>query len=345
MIKHFIYRFAILYFFLTVFSLLLYTFTQVDLNLTLFTNTLYQYIQTSFTQLGYYNRPLSASIYYAIVISLFLSYIAILYSVKNNLITINTVKKILIAVIAILLFSYPAFSYDIYNYMFDAKIVTTYGQNPYAFKALDFPLDPWVRFMRWTHRVYPYGPLWIITSLPFSFLGFGKFIPTLLLFKLYFSTLYLGCIYFIFQSMKKLDQSGIQKAVVFFSLNPLIIIESLISPHNDLLTLLLILISIYYLVQKKEIQSFTSMFFSVLVKYISLPLLFVFVYKRIVKKIEVEKMIEYFYWVYALSIVILSFLRELLPWYVVPLVGLASLANKNLYIRYVTILVSFFFLI
>jgi len=64
-----------------------------------------------------------------------------------------------------LLFSYPFLSHDLFNYLFDAKIVTFYHQNPYILKALDFPSDPWLRFMHWTHRTYPYGPSFLFLTL------------------------------------------------------------------------------------------------------------------------------------------------------------------------------------
>jgi len=93
----------------------------------------------------------------------------LLYFVKglnNN--KYEKLKKLFIILIAVNiligLISYPAYSHDLFNYMFDAKIATFYQQNPYLYKALDFPTDPWLRFMHWTHRYYPYGPSFLLLS-------------------------------------------------------------------------------------------------------------------------------------------------------------------------------------
>ena len=66
----------------------------------------------------------------------------------------------------LLVFSYNAFSYDIFNYIFDAKIFTHYHQNPYLQKALDYPGDPMLSFMRWTHRVYLSTYIFVRKALP-----------------------------------------------------------------------------------------------------------------------------------------------------------------------------------
>ncbi|MFS8160257.1 MAG: hypothetical protein ACMG6E_08635, partial [Candidatus Roizmanbacteria bacterium] len=92
---------------------------------------------------------------------------------------------------------YPLLSKDFFNYLFDAKILTFYHQNPYLHKALDYPLDPWLRFMNWTHRVYPYGPAFLPITLIPSFLSFGKLIINFALFKALFALAYIHSTYLL----------------------------------------------------------------------------------------------------------------------------------------------------
>ena len=152
-------------------SLFLYSFTQVDLGLTLSQASIIQTLQKSFQQIGFFNRPLSSALFIAVLISLFASYLGILYLSYKNKISRKIFWSLLLATTGILVFSYNAFSYDLFNYIFDAKIVTHYQQNPYFHKALDFPNDPMLSFMRWTHRLYPYGPAWLGITIPLSFAG------------------------------------------------------------------------------------------------------------------------------------------------------------------------------
>ncbi|MDO8515495.1 MAG: hypothetical protein Q7S14_03265, partial [bacterium] len=152
-------------YFFVLFLLSIYSYSQIDLNLTLLQTPWFLQFKETMINLGYYNRPLSTLAFIILVL--------LLYILKP--------KKIILAIgglCLISLFSYPFLSHDFFNYIFDARIITTYHLNPYFYKALDFPADDWIRFMQWTHRTYPYGPVWLIVTLIPSFLGFSKFILT-----------------------------------------------------------------------------------------------------------------------------------------------------------------------
>src|SRR3989304_7437151 len=178
-------------------SLLLYSFTQVDLSLTLSQVSIWQGIQKFFQQIGYFNRPLSTALYLVIIIFMFALYLKTLDMVQNNLLTRKYLWKIILVISVALFFSYNAFSYDFFNYIFDAKIVTFYHQNPYEHKALDYPGDPMLSFMHWTHRTYPYGPMWLLLTVPVSFIGFGYFLVTFYLFKLLMVGSFIWSVYLI----------------------------------------------------------------------------------------------------------------------------------------------------
>src|SRR3972149_9460018 len=163
--------------------LTLYSFSQIDLNLTLSGYLYYQKFQNMMIGLGYYRRPLSAAIYLILLVLIFLTYLKWLKLIRKYKISRNQLKWLLLIIVLAGIFSYPAFSHDIFNYMFDARLVTKYQVSPWHYKALDFPADTWTRFMRWTHRPSVYPPIWIGLSLAPSLLGVGKFTLTLLLFK------------------------------------------------------------------------------------------------------------------------------------------------------------------
>lgn len=145
-----------------------------------------------------------------------------------------TTKKVsksflLLALLFVLLaISNNALSHDIYNYMFNAKAVALYSQDPHLRSALEIaPQDEWVRFMHNVHTTAPYGHFWTyLTLLPYE-AGMGKFITTYLSFKV-FMALGLGLLAFVQSNMVK-ERSRI----LFFLLNPLVLIETLSSGHND----------------------------------------------------------------------------------------------------------------
>ena len=241
--------------------LAIYSFSQIDLNLTLSVHPLYQSFQKQLISLGYFHRPFSMIIYIALIILLVISYLSLVISVKKKLISQRQLWFLVIITVIVLLFSYPAFSHDIFNYIFDARIVTKYGLSPWHYRALDFPSDTWIRFMQWTHRLTPYPPLWIGLSLIPSFLGLGKFTLTLLLFKLMAAGFYLGCCKLI----AKLNP----QALALFALNPLVVIETLVNGHMEIALIFFALLAIYLNLQHKTTLSWLSFITSVGIKYMT----------------------------------------------------------------------------
>jgi hypothetical protein len=247
-------------YFLYIFSIFLfsiYSYSLVDLNLTLFNNKLWDSFRSFIIQIGYFNRGLSTVFFLSGIVVLFSLYF-ITKKVKPDPI------KLALIIGLVSLIAYPFLSHDFFNYMFYGKIVTFYGKNPYIFKALDFPTDHWIRFMHWTHNTYPYGPTFLPITLIPSFLSMGKFILSLFFFKLTFTSFYLGAVW----AVSKIDKN---KALIIAT-HPLIIIEGLISPHNDFIAMSLGLIGIYFLFNK---NFWSRIFFIIsgLIKYTTLPIL------------------------------------------------------------------------
>lgn len=307
----------------TAFGLVFYTYSQIDLNLTLFSFPSYQYIQKQLILLGYFNRPLSTLLFILIISTAYLLYGVVLKLCSSGKIKSKYLYGVIVAVSLLCVFSYPAFSHDIFNYMFDARIVTKYGQNLYLFKAQDFPDDLWIRFMHWTHRTYPYGPLWIFLTLPFSFLGFEKFVLTLFNFKVLFLLFHIGNVYLIGKITKNVA------ATSFYAFNPLVLIESVVSPHNESAMLFFLLAAIYFTQMKNTLLLLLSLIASGLVKYITFILVPLFVFKTVVKKIRQKAFIQSVFILLLIAILYLSTQRETYPWYFVTLIGVGSLIPSN----------------
>jgi len=284
----------ILYFFLL--SLLsVYSFSLVDPNLTLFNNSVWAYFREIMVYFGYYRRDLSSIAYILLILLLFFlsSRIALRPKIKD-------LMKLTVLIGLITVFSYPFLSHDFFNYLFDAKILTFYGKNPYAFKALDFPYDPWIRFMHWTHRTYPYGPSFLIISIAPSFLAAGKFILNYFFFKLTFVLFYFLSVFYL----NKINH----RVAIFFAFNPFVILEGLINNHNDLIAISLAFIGIYlFLHQNKTALGKIMLLISGGIKYLTLPLVFLSANKKKFNNIVLLSLI--------FAIIYYSFQVEIQPWY------------------------------
>lgn len=275
-------------------SLSLYSYASMDPNFTLVNSPYWTSFRETMVTFGYYHRGISWLLYLIAILLLFgFHFYFVKYHTKVRLI------YIVIAVGVGLFFSYPFLSHDFFNYLFDAKIVTVYHQNPYLYKALDFPQDEWLRFMHWTHRTYPYGPVFLLLSLIPSSLGAGKLILNFFFFKLLYLFFFIIAIYSI-QKMNK-------KWAIFFATQPLILIEGLVSLHNDFIALCLGVIGIYYLHEKKNLFGRILLILSGGIKYITIPFIF-----------WLHKIRSINYAVIASIVIILgylSFFYEVQPWY------------------------------
>lgn len=258
----------IIYSLLTVFS---YAF--VDLNLTLSQNRAVLAFVNSMQFLGYYNRPLSTIIYVLFILIAFSFFIFNLYLLNKQKLSARFVFILAFANFLILVPSYPFLSSDIFNYMFDAKIIVNYHLSPYTSKALDFPNDEWVRFMRWVHRYSPYGPLWLgFSTIPYV-LGFGKFITTLLSFKVFIGIFHLINAFLIYKISQSINKNKATFATAVYALNPLFLIEGIANAHNDVLLATMLILPIYFLVKNKNIFAYLSIFAGIFIKYIPLLIL------------------------------------------------------------------------
>lgn len=297
-------------------ALLLYSYTQVDLALTLSRANIFQTIQKMFQHVGYFDRPLSTGLYLAILAIFFGLYIWVVMRTRKKLVSHKQFWWITGIVTVVLVFAYPAFSYDFFNYMFTAKTVLLYQKNPYTVIPLQFTgIEPWLSFMRWTHLPSAYTPFWILLTLfPYT-LGFGYFLAIMWNIKIVIAICYIVTTWYIGKSLTLLGKNAVL-GMAIFALNPLIIIETLVSGHNDIVMMAILMIAYNLYLHKKFYGAFLALSLSVATKLMTIFLLPVY----------------FFGWPrrFALVVMTIAFMlvavqRELLPWYVVWLVPMYAL--------------------
>ena len=219
-------------FFITLLFYACFSYIFTDKNLVLTSHPLYWETQTYLWQNLSGNAVLLCVVLVLIITILCICYFFLLKKLKKN----SQNFWLYLAIISPLFFSYNALSHDIFNYLFNAKMVLVYQQNPHLVSALEFAdIDTWVRFMHNVHTAAPYGYGWTALSLIPSTLGFGKFTLTLLSFRV-FTLFGLAFLYYSLQHLsptlnkRRLHQHEL--ALVF--LNPLFLIEIISNYHNDI---------------------------------------------------------------------------------------------------------------
>jgi len=277
-----------------IFIVAIYSYALIDPNLTLFNSPLWVKFRDPLVYFGYYQRGYSMIVYSILIVALYVIYKT---GVKNY--RSLSLLKITGIISLLLLFSYPFLSHDFFNYIFDAKILTFYGQNPYTTPPSQFQGDEWLRFMHWVHRPYPYGPTFLAVTLIPSFFAAGKFILNFLFFKLLSVIFYVLGVYYL----HKIER----KAAFIFALHPLVIVEGLINVHNDLLAVSFGIIGIYYLLSSKRVLGRLALIISVGIKYLSLPLVILISKNKLTYFLALCGQL--------VLLLYLSFAREIQPWY------------------------------
>ncbi|NCN87545.1 MAG: hypothetical protein GW941_01470 [Candidatus Pacebacteria bacterium] len=176
------------------------------------------------------NRELLSQSYFALISFTFISYLFFISQLlKHQIKNFKLILILFITLIGPLIISNNALSYDAFNYIFNAKMVSVYGADPHTQVALDFPDDPWIKFMHNTHTSAPYGRAWTLLSLiPFSF-GFGKFLSTWLVFRLFSLLPLMAFLMILWICKKKINHNW----AIFLIFNPLNLIEIISNFHND----------------------------------------------------------------------------------------------------------------
>ncbi|MEN8252813.1 MAG: hypothetical protein ABFQ62_00330 [Patescibacteria group bacterium] len=267
-------RLFILYFLLLIFYAV-FSYSLTAPNLVLSSWEPYWNFQSFMWETFFNNRQLLTCSYLILISSLFLAYLLLVKKIKDQKIKVKSFAFLFFILCLPLLFSNNALSYDVFNYMFNAKEVILYRGNPHIQIPLDFPQDDWLRFMHNTHTPAPYGYGWTAISLIPYVLGMGKFLPTWVIFRLT-SFLSIILLFFAIKYLAKklsLKLDTYHYAILF--LNPLFLIEIISNSHNDLWMMAPALTSLA-LVNKQESPSTkqqTNFKFQIAKIFISLLLL------------------------------------------------------------------------
>jgi hypothetical protein len=238
----------------------LYSYAFLDVNLTLTSVPIFLWLQKEIQHFGYIHRSSSALFFLAIIGLIILCYVAIVKHQSNSF----KPKWIFLVIASLLVISYPSFSSDIWNYIFNAKMVLVYHADPHQQIALNFPNDPMLMFMRNIHTPAPYFYVWTILSLVPGVLALNSIFSSLIIFKVFSLVQFLGC-FWVLQSIYQIYHvTNHKQRLVLFMLNPLLLIESIGIGHNDLSMMFFALVSFYLLLLYKRNGSIKRLLLSII---------------------------------------------------------------------------------
>lgn len=313
-------------------TLTLFSYLFVDPNLS--------YLHKLYSGFVFSYRQQTTFLYILIISSLFIFYFIFLGLLKKKFLSIKDLKLLIFISVSILFFSYPAMlSYDIFNYIATGKVLFFYHENPYVVMPIEFAKDPLLGFTHAANKIALYGPVWIIlTAIPYV-AGFGNFLLIFFNLKLFIAIFYLLTLFIIWKLSKD------KLSVCLFGLNPLVMIETLVSGHNDIVMIFFVLFSFLLFKNKKIVFGLILFALSIFVKYATLFLLPVFIYilLRQIRKKEVNWE-KYFYFstLLMLGAFLLSPIREeIYPWYAIWFLPFSFLVADKKLLLYISMAFSF----
>jgi len=288
-----------------------FSYAFVDANLRLSDNPLVQTYLTSFSSSMGSHRIQAAGIYIFVLICLFVLWWKTFQLAHAGQLGYRQLILCVISVSALLIISYPFVSYDVFNYVATAKVAFTWHENPYIVMPIEIPNDSNLAFTRAANKVALYGPVWILLTLVPHTLGMGNIWQTIIAFKFMNALWYIGFCYLIWRVTKNI------KNVIFFALNPLILIETLVSGHNDLIMMVLACTGLLLWQKKELVNRFFGLFVFILSIFIKgatvvlIPLLF---FRQLTK----ERLMFLASCLLFIVFVIATPIREeLYPWYAI----------------------------
>lgn len=244
------------------------------------------------------------TIIYLIVLTILTILYIILIKNRKKIFKNTKTIFIFIAIIAIIFIAVIPFTCsDIFYYLGIGRINSEYGQNPYYTTIKDFvDTGDNSKYLvqdsvlaqgyinDWADSTVVYGPIWTLICNIVARLSFGNIDIGLLVFKLINVIVHIFNCYLIYKITNK------KIFALIYGLNPFVLIEGIACVHNDLFVVLFILLTLYFLLKRKNlIVSLVFLALATTIKYFPILLLpFIIIYyfrkekplKRFVKCIQ-----------------------------------------------------------
>ncbi len=262
-----------------------------------------------------HNRAEATALFVGLQTSLFLWYVILLRLVHQKRIIMKHIIWFTGISMVILFFSFPGFSYDLFNYIATAKVTFFYRENPWLVMPIEIPNEPMLAYLHASNKVALYGPSWILlTGIP-HVIGSNNLLLTIFSFKALVAGFYVGLLYLLWKVSKSIF------AVAFFGLNPLVSLETLVSGHNDVVMMFLALWALLLLSKNRMFWSLVIFMASIFIKGATIVLIPIYLWVA-VRGLRGEKIMWDTVWFWAAISMYIIFLlsplrEEIYVWYLI----------------------------
>lgn len=160
-------------------------------------------------------------------------------------------------------------SQDVFSYAMYGRILAHYQASPYGSLPRDFPFDPLYSQLYWKGTASNYGPLWNWVGAGVVGLVGDEVAVLVLAFRQVAMLSSLASAALIWCILGRLEPRHRAVGTLLWAWNPLVVVESATSAHNDALMVLLILAAVYLHLRGRLGLALVALTLSALVKYAS----------------------------------------------------------------------------
>lgn len=165
-------------------------------------------------------------------------------------------------------------STDVFGYAYHGRIAGVYDGNPYDRASfVDRPDDPYLQLLYGKQERTLYGPVALLTSTGIALLGGERVGLTVLLFRLAAVLAALGTATLVWSCLRRTDPSRATQGLVFFLWNPLVVLETGLSAHNDLLMVLFLALGVWLHLRERRVPAVLAFGMAALVKFVAVVLI------------------------------------------------------------------------
>lgn len=170
---------------------------------------------------------------------------------------------------------YPVNAIDIFIYSAHSRLFTTYGANPIATFAKDYPADPWLQYAsrQWAAYESPYGPLWSLIAAPITALAGDQIAVALIGFKLLALVSLVGGSWVIARVLLRTRSAPAATGALFYLWNPLVLWEAVGNGHNDVVMTLPVLLALLAWATRRDVLVIPLLLVAALIKYVPVVLI------------------------------------------------------------------------
>lgn len=176
-------------------------------------------------------------------------------------------------------------SHDIFVYASYGRIISIYHANPYFVTHTAFPNDYLLPLDDWKKAVSAYGPVWLAICAGLNAIIGDDAGKAILLYRLFGLAAHLANTFLVIAILRTMKRSErtVTLGMLLYALNPLVLEESSLGGHNDIIMVTLLLLGIFFSLRaelratatrlRDYLPSLLAFTLAVLIKFTAAPLI------------------------------------------------------------------------